>query len=513
MEWFFLKIKRALLSVYDKTGIVEFARVLSENGVELVSTGGTHALLKKNGLSVTEVSHVTGFPEMLEGRVKTLHPKIHAGILSKQNHLHMEQMKKEEIKTFDLVCVNLYPFREMFEKKLSQKEMIEYIDIGGPAMIRAAAKNFERITVITSPSQYGEVAQEIKKTGSVSIEKRKELSAFAFSVTAEYDSFISAYMNREIAKTLFPSRICLPFSKISVLRYGENPHQKAAAYRGVSCCDSIMSAVQLQGKELSFNNYNDSCFALELIKEFEEPACAIIKHVNPCGVAQAENVFDAFSHALECDSESAFGGIIAMNRECDKRTAEKIVSFFNEIIIAPGYSESALSVFSRKKNLRVIKAETGSCTCAETEPKFIEGGLLLQEKDSLLFEKLDCVTKKIAGKELKESFLFAFKVVKHCKSNAIVLVQGTRTVGLGLGQTSRVRAVKQAIEMAGEKSKGAVLASDAFFPFPDSVEIAANAGISAIIQPGGSMKDKEVIAKANEKGLPMVFTGTRHFKH
>ncbi|MBN2127635.1 MAG: bifunctional phosphoribosylaminoimidazolecarboxamide formyltransferase/IMP cyclohydrolase [Candidatus Diapherotrites archaeon] len=510
-----MKIERALLSVYDKTGIIEFASVLNEMKIELISTGGTYKLLKENNIPVKEVSEITGSKEMLEGRVKTLHPIIHAGILAKRNSKHLNQLKKEKINKIDLICVNLYPFENGLKEKVSEEKQIELIDIGGPTMIRGAAKNFEHVAVISNPVQYLEVLNELKQNKkSLSVKTLATLATEAFELTSRYDAVISKYFSEKILKEKFPLTMNLSYGLVQKTRYGENPHQKAAVYSSFNETDSILNSIQLQGKEMSFNNFNDASMAHDLVKEFSEPAVVIVKHANPCGVAKAKTISSAFEDALASDPVSAFGGIIALNRTCDKKTAEKIINFFNEIVLAPDYDKDALEILSKKQNLRILLVENIDKKPKKSiEFKFISGGLLAQEADSLLAKEFKCVTKKKPSKAELESMKFAFTVIKQVKSNAIVLVQGTKTVGIGMGQTNRVDAVEQAIKRAGEEAKNAVLASDAYFPFPDSIEKAKNAGIKCIIQPGGSIRDKEVIAEADKAGIAMVFTGIRHFKH
>jgi phosphoribosylaminoimidazolecarboxamide formyltransferase / IMP cyclohydrolase len=510
-----MKIERALISVYDKTGIIEFASALNKLKIELISTGGTFKLLKENNIPVKEVSEITGFNEMLEGRVKTLHPIIHAGILAKRNKKHLNQLKKEKINKIDLICVNLYPFEQGLKEKTLMEKQIELIDIGGPTMLRGAAKNFNSVAVISNPLQYAQIINElIEKKNSLSEKTLTVLATEAFELTSKYDAMISNYFSKKLLKEKFPLNLNLSYGLMQKTRYGENPHQKAAVYKSFNETDSVLNSIQLQGKEMSFNNFNDASMAHDLVKEFNEPAVVIVKHANPCGTATAKTLSKAFEDALASDSVSAFGGIIALNKKCDEKTAEKIISFFNEIVLAPDYSKKALEIFSKKKNLRILLTEN-----INKKPKnhlvykFISGGLLVQDSDSKLIKELKCVTKKKPSKTQLDSMKFAFTVIKHVKSNAIILVQGTKTVGIGMGQTNRVDAVEQAIKRAGKQVKDAILASDAFFPFSDSIKLCSKAGISCIIQPGGSLKDKEVIEEANKAGIAMVFTGIRHFKH
>ncbi|MFH1663911.1 MAG: bifunctional phosphoribosylaminoimidazolecarboxamide formyltransferase/IMP cyclohydrolase [archaeon] len=509
-------IKTALISVSDKTGLTEFASGLQKLGIKIISTGGTFKALKKAGIKVQEVSDFTGFPEIMDGRVKTLHPKIHAGILAlRNNKTHLEQAKKNKIEFIDLIAVNLYPFRETIQKNSSLKECIENIDIGGPAMIRSAAKNHEFVGVITEPKQYNSVLEELKKNKNKLSEKTKQfLAAKAFELTASYDCLVSDYFNEKFVSG-FPEKISFSFEKISSLRYGENPHQKAAAYKEMLNSNGTLADTELlNGKEMSFNNYFDSDSALSLAKEFSEPCAVIVKHSNPCGVAVSARQEDAFDKALECDRESAFGGVIAFNKKVNLQTAKKITSFFNEIVIAPDFDSNALTELKTKKNLRVIKVNHFFAEPKGFDFKRIKGCLLLQEFDEkkVSAKELKVVSKrKPSEKELKE-LLFAWTVAKHVKSNAIVISQQNATIGLGIGQTSRVKSVKQALEQAKEKMVNAVLASDGFFPFPDSIE-ALSEKITAVIQPGGSINDKEVIAAADKKNISLVFTGTRHFRH
>ncbi len=510
-----MKIERALLSVYDKTGIIEFAKVLTDLKIELISTGGTFKLLKKNNIPVKEISEVTGFPEMLDGRVKTLHPKIHAGLLAKRNKKHLNELKKQKIKKIDLICVNLYPFEEGLSKKISLDKQVELIDIGGPTMIRSAAKNFKSVAVVSNPNQYFKVMEElITSKGKLSEKTLSILATEAFELTASYDSMVSKYFSEKILKEKFPLNLTLSYSLVQKTRYGENPHQKAAVYASNNELNSVLNSIQIQGKEMSFNNFNDASMAFDLVKEFSKPTAVIVKHANPCGVASAKTISKAFEDALASDPVSAFGSIIALNKKCDEKTAKKITSFFNEIVLAPDYSEKALQVFEKKPNLRVLLVEgIDKKNKKHLVYKFITGGLLVQDSDSIIAKEFKTVTKKKPTKTQLESMKFGFTLIKEVKSNAIVLVKGTQTIGIGMGQTNRVDAVKQAIERAGKKVKGSILVSDAFFPFPDSIELASKAGVKAIIQPGGSIKDKQVIEAANKHKIAMVFARTRHFKH
>ncbi|MCR4368463.1 MAG: bifunctional phosphoribosylaminoimidazolecarboxamide formyltransferase/IMP cyclohydrolase [archaeon] len=511
-----MKIKSAIISVSDKKGLIEFASELAKNGVKIISSGGTHLALEKAGISATKVEDFTGFPEMLDGRVKTLHPKIHAGILSKRNKEHLAQLEKHKLETIDLVVVNLYPFVETVRKKgVSLEDAIENIDIGGPTMIRAAAKNHESVGVIVEPGQYEKVLSDLRANGFALSEKmKKELAIEAFEHTAFYDATISRWLNTHMGGKKFPEKLSLGFELKGTLRYGENPHQKAAVYeKPIRGCTGIMDAEQFNGKELSFNNYNDSNAAIELLKEFNEPACVIVKHVNPCGVAVSEKISDAFAMALECDRESAFGGIIALNRECDLATAKQITSFFNEVVIAPGYATEALKELKSKQNLRILAVENICKNKDSLDFRLVKGGLLAQDEDTIGGKKWENKTGIDAQKGTAKDLEFAWKVAAHVKSNAIVLAKNNATIAIGVGQTSRVKATQQAIAHAQGKAKGCVLASDAYFPFKDSIELAASAGISAIVEPGGSIKDAEVIEEAKKKGIALFFTGERHFRH
>ncbi len=514
------RIERALISVYDKTGIVEFARALQELKVEIISTGGTSRLLASNGIVVREVSHLTGFPEILDGRVKTINPLIAGGLLAiRENAEHMKQAGQHNIPLIDLVCVNLYPFVETIRKPgVEIDEVIETIDIGGPSMIRAAAKNWQDVAVVTSPEDYAEVAEALKSgNGVLSRESLFGLSRKAFLCTARYDGRIAQYLSQVGADSGFPPKVFMDFEKVQELRYGENPHQRAAFYRwGGQPPHGLAAVRQLQGRELSYNNIVDVEAAWNLIREFDEPACTIIKHTNPCGTAIGGFLREAYLKAYEADPVSAFGSIIALNRPVDADTAAELGKVFVEAIVAPEYSPDALSVLSSKKNLRVLAAESGDTgkDWARFEIKRVTGGILLQDADRTLFgpESKIVSSRRPTEKEHRD-LQFAWRVAKHVKSNAIVLAEGGRTVGIGAGQMSRVDSVKLSIQKAQPAAKGAVLASDAFFPFRDGVDEAAKAGVTAIIQPGGSVRDPEVIQAADERQIAMIFTGLRHFKH
>ena len=510
-----MTIKRALISVSDKTGIVEFAKKLEKNGIDIISTGGTFRALKEAGISVIPVSDVTGFPEMMDGRVKTLHPKIHGGILAlRDNPGHLKAMEENGIIGIDLVVVNLYPFQETIKKpNVTREEAIENIDIGGPSMIRAGAKNYKYVTVVVDPTQYDDIIARIEGN-TLTEEFRLSLAQKAFLHTAIYDSAIANYLSKEIDGDLFPSIFSPSYIKKQDLRYGENPHQKAAFYANSQMSGGMAGAKQLHGKELSYNNIVDMEAAWNLVQEWkDEAACVIVKHTNPCGVALGENAEDAFTRAFEADSKSAFGGIVAMNRPCDKAAAEKMKPIFFEVIIAPSFTEDALALLSEKKNIRLI--EVKPTEEKEWQLHKISGGLLIQTADDITETKNDwtCVTKRQPTEEEWKALAFAWKVVKHVKSNAIVLTGEKVTYGVGAGQMNRVGAAEIAIAEAGENCHGAVMSSDAFFPFGDTIEAAGKAGITAVIQPGGSIRDQESIDMANKYGIAMIFTGHRHFKH
>ncbi|MBU3934341.1 MAG: bifunctional phosphoribosylaminoimidazolecarboxamide formyltransferase/IMP cyclohydrolase, partial [Candidatus Omnitrophica bacterium] len=493
-----IKIKRALISVSDKTGIEALAGALDKFGVQILSTGGTAKIIKESGVAVKDVSEYTGFPEMMDGRVKTLHPKIHGGLLAlRQNKSHMDEAKKHGIEMIDMVVVNLYPFEKTAAKDgVTVEEAIENIDIGGPSMLRSAAKNYKSVAVITNPRQYPDIIKEFEQNrGSLSELTLKNLAVEVFKRTSEYDSAIYRYLNRTSdvksqKSERFPDSLNLSFEKVQDLRYGENPHQKAAFYKDPSCREAaVAGARQLQGKELSFNNIIDLNAAIEIVKDFERPAVSIIKHTNPCGAAEADSLSQAYMDALECDRLSAFGSIVAFNGRVDKKLAEVVMkeADFVECIIAPSFDNEAQEVFSRKKNLRILEVPGFKKTSSkEMDFKKVVGGLLVQALDLKVAQvsDLNIVTKKAPSDEQMHSLLFGWKIVKHVKSNAIVLCRGTKTVGIGAGQMSRVDSVIIACRKAGKKSKGAVLASDAFFPKPDAIEQAHRAGIIAVIQPG-----------------------------
>ncbi|WP_425060367.1 Bifunctional purine biosynthesis protein PurH [Sporomusa carbonis] len=513
-----MKIKRALLSVSDKTGIVEFAQALHNFGIEIISTGGTMKVIKEAGIPVTYVSEVTGFPEIMDGRVKTLNPYIHGGILAiRDNPGHQAAMAEHNIKGIDIVAVNLYPFRQTVAKpSVTLEDAVENIDIGGPAMIRAAAKNFQYVTVVVNPRRYEEIIAQLSRNGEVDFNVRMALAKEAFSHTAEYDAYISRYLSGQLGQGLFPDTLHLVYEKVQDLRYGENPHQAAAFYQEQHFAGAgVANAKQLSGKELSFNNIVDIEAAYTLVAEFEQPAAAIIKHTNPCGTGIGATLAEAYDKAYQADPVSAFGGIIGLNREVDKVTAQLISAIFVEVIIAPAFSQDALEILTQKKNVRLLTANLPQPDSSRFDVKAVSGGVLLQQADMATAPRgnMKVVTKQQPTAAEWEQLLFAWKVVKHVKSNAIVIANGNRTLGVGAGQMNRVGAAGIALAQAGDNAKGAVLASDAFFPFSDTVQAAAKAGITAIIQPGGSVNDEDSIKAADEYGIAMVFTGMRHFKH
>lgn len=509
--------KRALISVSDKTGVDAFAAELVKLGFEIISTGGTKTLFESKGIPVTGISDVTGFPEILDGRVKTLHPAVHSGLLSvRDNEEHRNQMQELNLDYIDLVAVNLYPFQQTISKpNVAYEEAIENIDIGGPSMLRSAAKNHAFVTVVVDAADYAQVLEELQANGETTLETRKKLAAKTFRHTAAYDALIGDYLSSKLGETL-PERITVTYEKVQELRYGENPHQTAAFYKKpLASAGSLANAEQLHGKELSYNNINDANAALNILREFtDEPAAVAVKHMNPCGVGIGKDIFDAYTKAFEADPTSIFGGIVALNRPVDGPLAAKLHEIFLEIIIAPDFSEEALATLTKKKNIRLLKMPF-----VPTQDNYlltsVEGGMLYQEADTkqITGDDLNVVTDRAPTEEELKQLLFAWKVVKHVKSNAIALAADNMTIGIGAGQMNRVGSARIALEQAGEKAKGAVLASDAFFPMGDTVELAAKHGIKAIIQPGGSIKDEESIQNANENGIAMVFTGVRHFKH
>ena len=516
------KIQRAILSVTDKTGLVEFARKLSNLGVELISTGGTAKLLRDSGIAVKDISELTGFPEMLDGRVKTLHPKVHGGILHRRgNPTHCAAVAEHGILPIDMVVVNLYAFEKTAAKpNVHFDELIENIDIGGPSMIRSAAKNFQDVAVVTSPADYDQIADELANSGGeLSSSTRWRLAQKAFATTAAYDSAIASTLERVRAngrfefhqEVAFPQTLRLSFNKVMDLRYGENPHQKAAMYSDGSR-QGVANGRQIQGKELSYNNIVDLEAAWDLAQEFEEPVCAIIKHTNPAGTATGKTLVEAYKKALECDPVSAFGGVIGVNRPVDGGAAEEMAKLFLEVIAAPSFDEAAKAKFASKKNLRLVEVNDAR---QKWVLKNVSGGILMQAADVRPLAEIDLqvVSKRQPTTEEKHALLFAWKVCKHVKSNAIVYARDGQTVGVGAGQMSRVDSCKIGAMKAVLPLKGTVAASDAFFPFPDGVEEIAKAGATAIIQPGGSVRDQEVIEAADRLGLAMIFTGVRHFRH
>lgn len=521
-------VKRALISVFNKNGIAEFAQKLSEYGIEILSTGGTAKILKEAAIPVQDISAYTGFPEIMNGRVKTLHPRVHGGILARRDSEdHLQAMQDNDIGPIDMIVANLYPFTDVVADGADFETCIENIDIGGPAMIRAAAKNFEFVTVITDPQDYQTVLKDLEEhDGATTYALRRRLAGNAFALTATYDSNIASWFAAQIDEYEFPRRISFSGTWKQTLRYGENPHQKAALYLDGSERPGVARASQIQGKELSYNNLNDTDAAFELVAEFKDPAVAIIKHANPCGVATAKDLETAYKRALACDPLSAYGGIVALNRPLDAPMAQEILRVFSEVIIAPSIEPTAIDILKAKSNIRVLT--TGAMpdlTDHRRVVKTLAGALLVQDADTgqIAEQDLKVVTEREPTADEMRDMLFAWKVVKHVKSNAIIYARNKATVGIGAGQMSRVDAVR----IAGRKAKdaaaeagldtpltrGSVVASDAFFPFPDGLIAAAEAGVTAVIQPGGSIRDEDVIAAADERGLAMVFTGMRHFRH
>jgi phosphoribosylaminoimidazolecarboxamide formyltransferase / IMP cyclohydrolase len=523
-----MAVERALISVFDKTGIVEFAKRLAALKIEILSTGGTSKLLREAGVTVRDVSDFTGWPEMLGGRVKTLHPKVHGGLLYRRKHKDDQAQAAEHgILPIDLVVVNLYPFEATAAKSgLTTEELIENIDIGGPTMLRSAAKNFESVTVISDPSDYARVATELEAAKETSLATRVDLARKVFAATSRYDGMITTELERLSAasghvelteRTLLPERVHIALRRQQELRYGENPHQAAALYVPAGReVHGLAAAKQLQGKELSYNNFVDLEAARSIAAEFKRPAAVIIKHNNPCGTAEQDTLLDAYLKAFASDPVSAFGGVLAFNKVVDAATAEEVAKLFAECIVAPGFDDAAKSIFAAKKNLRLLELPAGGLEPEkELQLKRILGGMLVQQPDlgELKDSELRTVTKRVPTAEEMATMRFAWKVSKHVKSNAIVFAKDSATLGVGAGQMSRVDSVKIAVMKAQSSLTGSVVASDAFFPFPDGVEEAAKAGATAVIQPGGSMRDNEVIAAADRLNLAMVFTGMRHFLH
>lgn len=517
-------MKRALISVSDKTGIVEFAKKLNELGIEIVSTGGTFKVLQEAGIPVIGISDVTGFPECLDGRVKTLHPNIHAGLLAmRSNPEHMQQVKDLGVDLIDMVVVNLYPFKQTIMKpNVTLEDAIENIDIGGPTMLRAAAKNYQDVSVIIDPADYEQVISEISADGKVSVKTNFYLAAKVFNHTAYYDTMIANYLRDKAGIEKYPDTLSMTFEKVQSMRYGENPHQAAAFYKEVGTNAGMLTdIVQLHGKELSFNNINDTHGALELLKEYDEPTVVACKHSNPCGVASGKDIYEAYTKAYNTDPVSIFGGIVCANRKIDKATAEEISKIFLEIVLAPDFDEDALDILTKKKNIRLLKLDNIDKKQPETafDVKKVSGGILVQDIDNKLLDgDLQVVTDRTPSDKEMEDMLFTWKIVKYTKSNGIAIGKDKQSVGIGPGQVNRIWATEQAIDhgqkqLGDDVVKGAVLASDAFFPFSDCVEAAHKAGITAIIQPGGSVRDQESIDACNKYGIAMVFTGMRHFRH
>jgi phosphoribosylaminoimidazolecarboxamide formyltransferase/IMP cyclohydrolase len=518
-----LGVGRALLSVYDKAGLVPFAQRLAKMGVELVSTGGTAAALRQAGLSVRDVADLTGFPEMLDGRVKTLHPMVAGGILHRRaDKAHQADVAAHGIEAIDVVVVNLYPFEETASRSgVGLEDLVEQVDIGGPSLLRAAAKNHPDVLVVTDPAQYDMVAKAIEKN-EVTLGMRQELALRAFQHTARYDAIIARALSKRFGLTDYPEHLAFAYDRMETLRYGENSHQRAAFYRKAGPRNvkepSIVGSKQLHGKQLSYNNILDADVALECVKEFpEKPCCVIIKHATPCGIATAKTLTQAYKDALACDPYSPFGGVVAVNRRLDLATAKALGGLFLEIIVAPSFDAKALAHLAQKKNLRLLEVAglEKPYSRSGTYIRSVIGGLLVQDRDlkPYVTSEWKTVTKKAPSKPQLESLLFAARCVKYVRSNAVVFVQGTRTVGIGGGQTARVDSVFIATHKGGKRIKGSVMASDAFFPFPDAVDVAAKHGVAAIVQPGGSIRDAEVIAAANKHKIAMVFSGQRSFRH
>ena len=508
---------RALISVSDKNGVVEFAQQLRSLGWEIIATGGTMKLLRDSGLEVINISDVTGFPEICDGRVKTLHPKVHGGLLARRDdESHLKALKDNSIEFIDMVCVNLYPFRQTIAKPdVTMEDAIENIDIGGPSMLRSAAKNYKDVTVVCDPADYAQIIDEIKATGNTTVETRLQLSAKAYTHTAEYDSMIATYMRKAAGLN---EKLFLEFDLVQGLRYGENPHQQAKFYGSAEAGSfSLANAKQLNGKELSYNNIQDANAALSIVREFDEPFCVGLKHMNPCGAAIGKDVVDAWTKAYEADKVSIFGGIVAVNREVNRETAELMKPIFLEIIMAPSFSDEALEVLSTKKNLRLLQVDMSKDDSVVNQYVSVNGGLLVQDLDKTTATVTAdmCVTDVKPTEEQVTDLNFGWRVVKHVKSNAIVVVKDGHTVGVGAGQMNRVGSAEIALKQAQAAgfTEGLVLASDGFFPFDDTVTLAAQYGVTAIVQPGGSVRDEDSVKKANECGITMVCTGMRHFKH
>ena len=507
------EISRVLISVSDKSGIENLSRALSDKGIEIISTGGTSRVISDTGVAVRPVEEVTHFPEMMGGRVKTLHPLIFGGILGRESD--QKQMVEHNIDKIDMVICNLYPFKDAANKGVDLASLIEEIDIGGPSLLRAASKNHSRVSVVTDPADYGWIIEEISK-GGLTLEQRQQLALKSFRHTAEYDSIIQSVLGQRFGEENLPSSLHLTGIGSPALRYGENPHQSSVFYSDLlHSAPSVASSAQIQGKQLSYNNLLDFDAALAIVMEFDDPTAVIVKHNNPCGVASSTSLLEAFNDAMKTDPQSAFGGIISFNREVDASLAEEIISSFKEGIIAPSYSEKALEIFSSKKNLRILESGTLEDYYRSPSLRSLDGGWLLQEADEVCISISECkvVSKRKPTNEELEGLDFGWKVVKHVKSNAILFADKKRTVGIGAGQMSRIDSVKIATFKSIPNPKGTVMASDAFFPFRDGIDEAANVGVTAVIQPGGSVRDQEVIDAADEHNIAMLFTGMRHFKH
>lgn len=509
-------MKRALISVSDKTGLIDFAKELVGLGYEIISTGGTKKALEAEGISTIGISEITNFPEIMDGRVKTLHPNVHGALLCvRDNPDHVKQLEELNIDYIDMVVVNLYPFKATIMKDgVSHEEIIENIDIGGPSMLRSASKNYASIPVIVDPNDYSQIIKELKENGETCLVTREFLAAKVFRHTAAYDTIIAQYLTNKCGDK-FPENYTVTYEKVQDLRYGENPHQEAAFYKTYNPSYSIANAKQLHGKELSYNNIQDANACIEVLKDFDAPCAVGMKHMNPCGVGIGETIDEAWDKAYEADSTSIFGGIVSFNREIDVVTAEKLSQIFLEIIIAPSYTDAAFEILSKKKNIRLLQLDTILEVNNKLKVTNVNDGLLVQDADldEINVEDFTYPTDRKPSDDEMNQLLMAWKVVKHVKSNAIVLVKDSMTIGVGAGQMNRVGAAKIAIEQAGEKCKGSVMGSDAFFPMPDTVEACVEAGITAIIQPGGSIKDQLSIDVCNEHNIAMVFTGKRHFKH
>lgn len=519
-----IKISRTLISVSDKTGIIPLVHLLSDLGIEIISTGNTASIIEDAGIAVKRVSELTGFPEILEGRVKTLHPKIHGGILAKREDKHLNQLDTHNILPIDLVVVNLYPFASTIQNTDNLEEIIENIDIGGVALLRAAAKNFKYVATLTSPYDYGDLIKNLRENqGKISQELSFSLATKAFMHTANYDTIISRYLYKQVSKDskdFFPEIMNLSYQKVADLRYGENPHQKAAFYKELPMNEpSVVNAEKLQGKELSFNNILDLEAALEIAKEYEEIIAIVIKHTNPCGIATGDTLAQAYRKAYQIDPVSAFGSVLGFNRMVDGETAKEITKTFVEAVIAPDFNQEALDVLQEKKNMRLLKCKSlenfNYCQEDYDLKRIVGGGLLVQERnlEKVKAESLNIVSKRALSDDELRALIFGWKAIKHIKSNTILISTKDSIIGFGIGQTSRIKAMNIALEQAGEEAKGAVIISDAFFPFRDSIDEANKAGIKAVIQPGGSVRDQEVIEAVNEYGMSMAFTNIRCFKH